>query len=336
MAESTPVTVLTGFLGAGKTTLLNHLLRQPEMANTAVLVNEFGEIGLDHLLVEKLDADTVLLNAGCLCCTVRDDLSRVLRALLPRARRDEIQRIVIETTGLADPAPILATLMRDPVAAGAYRLDGIVTLVDAVHGAAQLDAQVEAVRQVAVADRIVLSKTDLADVADLRQRLHRLNPGAPILVASHGVLDAAALLHAGLFDPDSKTPDVRGWLDAEAYADTHTHEHHDRNRHDARIAAFCLTFDRPLHWQGIATWLDMLIATRGESLLRIKGILNLVGQERPVAIHGVQHLLHPPARLAGWPPGDPRSSRLVFITRDLPRDVIEAGLRAFDEAAAAA
>jgi len=342
---ATPVTVLTGFLGAGKTTLLNHLLRQPEMANTAVLVNEFGEIGLDHLLVEKLDENTVLLNAGCLCCTVRGDLSRVLRELLARARRDEIRRIVIETTGLADPAPILATLMRDPVAASAYRLDGIVTVVDAVNGAAQLDAQAEAVRQAAVADRIVLSKTDLADGADLRERLHRLNPGAPILVASHGVLDAAALLHAGLFDPDSKIPDVRGWLDAEAYADTHTHppgqapggmEHHDRNRHDARIAAFCLTFDQPLHWQGIATWLDMLVATRGESLLRIKGILNLVGQQRPVAIHGVQHLLHPPALLAAWPEGDPRWSRLVFITRDLPRDVIEEGLHAFNDAAAAA
>jgi len=336
MAETTPVTVLTGFLGAGKTTLLNHLLRQPEMANTAVLVNEFGEIGIDHLLVEKLDENTVLLNAGCLCCTVRGDLSRALRELLPRARRDEIRRIVIETTGLADPAPILATLMSDPVAASAYRLDGIVTVVDAVNGAAQLDAQAEAVRQVAVADRIVLSKTDLADVENLRERLHRLNPGAPILVASHGALDPDKLLHAGLFDPGSKIPDVRSWLDAEVYVDTHTHHHHDPNHHDARIAAFCLTFDQPLHWQGIATWLDMLIATRGESLLRIKGILNLVGQVRPVAIHGVQHLFHPPTLLAAWPEGDPRTSRLVFITRDLPRDVIEEGLRAFNDAAAAA
>src|SRR5271157_2124622 len=331
MAETTPVTVLTGFLGAGKTTLLNHLLCQPALAGTAVLVNEFGEIGLDHLLVEKLDDNTVLLNAGCLCCTVRGDLAHALADLLPRARRDEIRRIVIETTGLADPAPILATLMSDPVAASAYRLDGIVTVVDAVNGAAQLDAQAEAVRQVAVADRIVLSKTDLADVENSRERLHRLNPGAPILVASHGALDPDKLLHAGLFDPGSKIPDVRSWLDAEVYVDTHTHHHHDPNRHDARIAAFCLTFDQPLHWQGIATWLDMLIATRGESLLRIKGILNLVGQVRPVAIHGVQHLFHPPTLLAAWPEGDPRTSRLVFITRDLPRDVIEEGLRAFND-----
>ena len=180
MAETTPVTVLTGFLGAGKTTLLNHLLRQPELARTAVLVNEFGEIGLDHLLVEKLDDSTVLLNAGCLCCTVRGDLARVLREMLPRARRDDISRIVIETTGLADPVPILATLMTDPVAASAYRLDGIVTVVDAVNGMAHLDAQEEAVRQVAVADRIVISKTDLADPAPLRDRLQALNPGAPV------------------------------------------------------------------------------------------------------------------------------------------------------------
>ena len=341
--DTAPVTVLTGFLGAGKTTLLNHLLRQPALAGTAVLVNEFGEIGIDHLLVEKLDENTVLLNAGCLCCTVRGDLSRAMADLLPRITAGAVKRVVIETTGLADPAPILATLMSDAIVARAYRLDGIVTVVDAVNGMAHLDAQPEAVRQVAVADRIVLSKTDLVDATALRERLHRLNPGAPLLTATHGEVDAATLLHAGLFDPDSKIPDVRGWLDAEAYAiaphdhaSDHAagHVHHDPNRHDARIAAFCLTFDQPLHWQGVATWLDMLIATRGESLLRIKGILNIVGQDRPVVIHGVQHLFHPPTLLAAWPDADPQTSRLVFITRDLPRDVIEEGLRAFNDAAA--
>jgi G3E family GTPase len=333
MAEVTPVTVLTGFLGAGKTTLLNHLLRQPALAGTAVLVNEFGEIGLDHLLVEKIDADTVLLNAGCLCCTVRGDLARALRTMLPRARRDEVSRVVIETTGLADPAPILATLIGDPVAASAYRLDGVVTVVDAVHGDGQLDRQPEAVRQVAVADRLVLTKTDLADPGPLRARLAHLNPGAPVLEAAFGVLDPADVLAAGPFDPATKHPDVKAWLDAEAFAAAEHDHHHDRNRHDAHIAAFCITLDEPLHWQAIGTWLEVLLATQGERLLRVKGILNLQGQDRPVAIHGVQHLMHPPTLLAAWPPGDPRTSRLVFITRDLPRAAIEDGLRAFAAAA---
>ena len=373
MAETTPITVLTGFLGAGKTTLLNHLLRQPALARTAVLVNEFGEIGLDHLLVETLDENTVLLNAGCLCCTVRGDLARVLREMLPRARRDEISRIIIETTGLADPAPILATLMTDPVAASAYRLDGVVTLVDAVNGGRHLDTQDEAVRQVAVADRLVISKADLADPTALRQRLHRLNPGAPIIESRLGAIDPAEILDAGLFDAAGKIPDVRRWLDAEAFADAdrhgrdhhahaaqgnvhsggghsgsghsgnvhsghdhqgHDHQHaHDPNRHDARITAFCTVLEKPLHWQGIGVWLEMLIATQGDKLLRIKGILNLEGQDRPVAIHGVQHLMHPPALLSAWPEGDPRTSRLVFITRDLPRSVIEDGLLAFEAAA---
>ncbi len=331
MAETTPVTVLTGFLGAGKTTLLNHLLRQPAMARTAVLVNEFGEIGLDHLLVEKLDDSTVLLNAGCLCCTVRGDLARVLRELLPRARRDEISRIIIETTGLADPVPILTTLMTDPVAAAAYRLDGIVTVIDAVNGMAHLDGHAEAARQAAVADRIVITKTDLADAAPLCDRLRALNPGARITQARHGVLDPAAVLHAGLFDPARKDPDVRGWLDAAAFADTlnthHHHHHHDPNRHDARICAFCLTFEDPLDATVLAAWLERLVAAHGEHLLRVKGILNLRGHDRPAAIHVVRHLIHPPALLSAWPAGDPRTSRLVFITHDLPRDAVEASLR---------
>ncbi len=325
MAETTPVTVLTGFLGAGKTTVLNHLLRQRELARTAVLVNEFGEIGIDHLLVERIDETTVLLNAGCLCCTVRGDLTRVLREMLPRARRDEISRIVIETTGLAEPVPILATLMTDPVAASSYRLDGVVTVIDAVAGEANLAERPEALRQIAVADRIVVTKTDLADPASLLQRIETINPGAPVIQACQGAIDPASILNAGLFDPARKIPDVAGWLRAEAHA-----HHHD---HDERVTSFCLTFDRPLHWQGVGLWLEMLIRTRGKDLLRIKGILNLAGQDRPVAIHAVQHVLHPPALLPAWPEGDPRTSRIVFITQDLPRAVIEDGLRAFEAAA---
>lgn len=362
-----PVTVLTGFLGSGKTTLLNALVRRPELARTAVLINEFGEVGLDHLLVERVDGDLVLLSSGCLCCTVRGDLVEALGRLAERAEAGEIafDRVVIETTGLADPAPILHTLMAEPGIASRYRLDGIVTTVDAVVGEATLDSQAESVKQAAVADRIVITKADLAGperVARLERRLAALNPGARQITATMGAVEPRDLLNAGLFDPSRKIPDVAAWLNAEAYGGDHHHhhdhdhdhghghghEHHhdghgardtprDVNRHDSRISAFCLTFETPLEWSALATWLEMLIVTRGESLLRVKGILDLVGQERPVAIHGVQHLFHPPARLPAWPKRpdgtDDRRSRLVFIVRDLPRSVIEEGIAAFQKAA---
>lgn len=330
-----PVTLLTGFLGAGKTTLLNRLLRQEAMAQTAVLINEFGEIGLDHLLVERLDDDAILLAAGCLCCTIRGDLSRALRDLAERPQ--EIRRVVIETTGLADPAPILQTLMSDPWLLRQYRLDGVVTLVDAVHGMATLDAQPEAVRQAAVADRIVLTKTDLAapDVVEaLRERLSALNPIAPVLSAVSGGIDAAALVDAGPFSADGKMPDIDGWIAAAGHHHHH-HHHHDVNRHDARIRAVALRFAEPLPWEGLASYLEMLAVTQGQHVLRMKAILNLKDQPGPVVMHGVQHSFHPPQLLPAWPEGDDRSSRIVFILRDLEPRVVEHGLRAFLEAAPA-
>ena len=338
-----PVTVLTGFLGAGKTTLLNRLLKHPDLADTAVLINEFGEIGLDHLLVERLDGDTVLLNAGCLCCTVRGDLLRTLEGLAARIEAGQpCRRIVIETTGLADPAPILQTLMAYPFTARRFRLDGVVTLVDAANGAATLDAQPEAVRQAAVADRLVLTKADIAGAeatSALVARLGALNPGAPLRLVTQGEVEPAFLLHAGPYDPAARPAEVQRWIDAEAWA-RHDHghghghrHHHDPNRHDARIQAFCLTFDAPLPLAGLATWLEMMVATRGESLLRVKGLLNLQGEDRPVVLHAVQHVFHPTVQLAGWPDGDDRRSRIVFILRDLPRAAVEDSLRAFLAAA---
>jgi G3E family GTPase len=341
--DTVPITVLTGFLGVGKTTLLNRLLKQAGMEHTAVLINEFGEIGLDHLLVETLDENTVLLNAGCLCCTVRGDLVRALRDL--RDRMDGgllIRRVMIETTGLADPAPILHTLMADVLVLGCFRFDGVVTLVDAVNGTRTLDEQPEAMKQVAVADRMVLTKADLASLPQIRvleDRLRALNPGAVLLKVARGEIAAEALLDIGPFSISGKLPAVGHWLNAEAYAaqpDHHQHGHHHRhdpNRHDTRIHSFCLTFDQPLHWNGFATYLDMLTATRGESLLRIKGILNLVGQDRPLVVHGVQHVFHEPILLPQWPVGDDRRSRLVFIVRDMTRDDVERGLLAFETSA---
>jgi G3E family GTPase len=336
MSAPIPMTVLTGFLGAGKTTLLNALLKRPELAHTAVLINEFGAIGLDHLLVERLDGDTVLLNAGCLCCTVRGDLLAALDGLWERVLAGQaIARVVVETTGLADPAPILHTLMSDPRMAQRFVLDGVVTLVDAATGAATLDTQVEALRQAAVADRIVLTKTDLVPAeaaAALVARLRALNPVAPILLAVAGAVEPAALLAAGPYDPSVKAPDVAAWIGAAA-PHGHHHHQHDPNRHDPRIQALCLEFDTPLHWEGVASWLEMLAMTRGAAVLRVKGILDLVGEDRPVVVHGVQHLFHPPRRLDAWPADAPRRSRLVFVLRDLDPSVVREGLAAFLRAA---
>lgn len=343
MPERIPVTVLTGFLGSGKTTLLNRLLKHPLASHTAILINEFGEVGLDHLLVEHLDDDTVLLNAGCLCCTIRGDLVRALAGLQDRmAQGHSIARVVIETTGLADPAPILQTLMADTLVLGQFVLDGVVATVDAVNGIATLDAQFEAVRQAAVADRLFVTKTDIAPpeiVGALEARLRALNPGAPLHRAHQGCVDPALVLSAGPYDPSARPEAVLQWLNGAAHLLGHTHHHHDghahhqhahdSNRHDARIHSFCLTFDQPLPLTALATWLDMITSTRGDSLLRVKGLLNLIGEDRPVVLHAVQHVFHPTVQLAAWPEGDDRRSRIVFIVRDLPRSAIEDSLTAF-------
>lgn len=367
-----PISVLTGFLGSGKTTLLSRLIRDPRMARTAVIINEFGEVGLDHLLVAKADENTVLMDSGCLCCTIRSDLADTLRDLYLRRLRDEVppfDRVVIETTGLADPAPILHTLMTDPVVAARFRLDGVVTTVDAVHGMDQLDRQEESLKQAAVADRLVLTKTDIAapaEVARLKARLKALNPAALQVDAQQAVTAAGdtlpvLLFDAGLYNPATKSLDVQAWLRAEAYeppahghdhhdcdhdhghcahdhhhgheghghhhghghnGHDHGHEGHDPNRHDAGIAAFCMTLDEPVAWDGLVTFLETLAQMRGPDILRVKGLLNVRESRHPIVIHGVQHLFHPPVELPEWPTDDHRS-RIVFITRDVSRAVIE-------------
>lgn len=328
----TPVNLITGFLGSGKTTLLQRLLADPALADTAVLINEFGEVGLDHLLLERIDDRMVLLQSGCLCCTIRGELAEAMRDLHSRRARGAIppfRRLVIESTGLADPFPVLTTIHADPVLKHHFRLGQIVTTVDAVNGAGHLDRQPESVKQVAVADALVLTKTDLApDSADLQARLRQLNPAAPLLRAAEDALDAQALLAGDVFDLSEKSDAARAWFAAEAIAAPHHHHRHDPNRHGADIRAFALTPDRPLDWTVFGIWLTMLLNRHGEQVLRVKGILDVAGADRPVAIHGVQHLIHPPTHLRAWPDGA-RRSRIVFIVRGLDPAAIEASLAAF-------
>ncbi len=322
-----PVSLLTGFLGSGKTTVLNAWLRDPDLADAAVIVNEFGEVGIDHALIAASNDNTIELSTGCLCCTVRGDLVETLRELAEKRARGEIRafdRVLIETTGLADPAPVIQALITFPVAR-TFRLSRVVAVVDAVQGMATLDRHPEAVKQAAVADLLVLSKTDLdpRGLSDLEQRLRTLNPAAAQRHASIDRAPAATVLRGvDVYDPAVRPEQVREWLAAEESPPGETTGdhggHHDPNRHDAAIGSFTLTFEEPLHWEHVATWLDALVIAHGEDLLRVKGILHVVGEERPVVVQAVQRLFHPPAHLPVWPEGTPRS-RIVFITRNLGR-----------------
>jgi G3E family GTPase len=337
-----PVSVLTGFLGSGKTSLLNALLKERALADTAVILNEFGEIGLDHLLVETADEGILELSSGCLCCTIRGDLINTLEGLLRKRDNGRIKpfnRVVIETTGLADPAPVLHTIMAHPYLVLRYRLDGVIATVDAVNGAASLDAHEESVKQAAVADRIVLTKTDLLEGAagkamlkKLMARLSNLNPAAPILDAAKGEATSEKLFNAGLYNPATKHPDVARWLRDEAYesgyAHGHDHAQHDVNRHDDHIRAFTVAIDEAVSLSALEMFLDLLRGMHGPNLLRLKGVVRLKDDpEHPLVVHGVQHVFHPPVRLDAWPDAD-RRTRLVLITRDVERDKVASLLEA--------
>jgi G3E family GTPase len=325
--------VLTGFLGSGKTTLLSHLLHQPEFSRTAVIINEFGEIGLDHDLVAASEESVIELQTGCLCCKMRNDLATTLHELL--RRRDEgsitpFTRVVIETSGLADPAPILQTLMTDPTIAGRVVLGGVVTAVDAVNGADTLNREEISVKQVAVADRLVLTKTDLAGPAHLplAGRLEALNPTAPLLAAQRGQIDPACLFDGRLYDPHTKAFDVQSWLRAEAISNEHAHQRHD-------VDAYAIVRRAPIRAVTLTLFLETLCEHCGADLLRLKGIVNIAeSPNQPAVIHGVQHVFHSPSWLASWP-SDDRRSRIVFITRGVPRAWVEALLEALDAEVAA-
>jgi G3E family GTPase len=309
-AEATPVALVTGFLGSGKTTLLSRLLGHPDLGETAVIVNELGEVAIDHHLLRRVDERTVLLKSGCVCCSLRGDLADELRDLLGRRERGEVppfRRVVVETTGLADPAPILYTLLSEPVVKHHYRLERVIATVDAVHG---LRAP-ESVKQAAAADRLVVTKTDLADAGELAKRLARLNPTAEVIVASFGEVEPALLFGGAEWDP-RELPN-------------------GGHSHDGDVRACCLFLDEELDWGAFGVWLTMLLQSRGDDLLRVKGLLN-VGGPGPLLLNGVQHVVHPPEHLDAWPDGD-RRSRIVFIGRGIDPDALRPSLVAFNAAA---
>jgi G3E family GTPase len=336
----TPVSILTGFLGSGKTTLLNQLLADPSFNETAVLINEFGAVPIDHLLVrESSEAMTVLAN-GCICCSVAGDMVTALRDLYFKRANGEVphfKRVVIETTGLADPAPIMHTLIEMPLVAARYSLAGVITTVDAVHGDGQLDQHFESVKQAAMADRLVITKTDSASRAQvdaLRARLAALNPGARMVEALHGKVDAERLFDSGLYQPGAKSPDVNNWLAAEKFRPIQAANRSLMSkpaapaRHDERIRAFAVIWETPVVWHSLVDALEMLTGLCGDKLLRIKGIINVEGEDKPRAIHAVQHTLYPVARLPAWPDTD-RRTRIVFITRDLDEGFVRDTLATF-------
>jgi G3E family GTPase len=349
-----PVTILTGFLGAGKSTLLNRILKDPAMNDAAVIINEFGDVGIDHLLVESSGDSIIELSDGCLCCTVRGELVDTLANLMDAVqtgRVKPVRRVVIETTGLADPAPVMQAIMGNPIIATNFELDGVVTVVDAVNGLRTLDNHEEAVKQVAVADRLIVSKKSMASpdtLVGLESRLNALNPRAALMDADDRASGTSATLVNGLYDPATKIADVNRWLrdeDAHDVHHHHAHDHHggghhhhhhdhqdphDVNRHDASIRSFSIVEDKPIDAMALDMFVDLLRSAHGEKLLRMKAIVAMSDRpDRPLVLHGVQSIFHPPTRLPAWPDPADRRTRMVLITKDLPEAFVKELFDAF-------
>ena len=328
--EQTPINIITGFLGSGKTTLLKGLLAAPDLSDTAVLINEFGAVGLDQELVQNVAEGTLLLDNGCVCCAIRGDLQVALRDLLSQRQAGVIpnfRRVVIETSGLADPAPIAYTLLAEPILQHHFRLGGIITTVDAVNSASQLQRFPESVKQVAMADRLIITKTDLSNpehLANLHGTLRRLNKSAPIIETEDGQRHAVTLLTDDLYDPAGRSREVEQWLGAEVGEEALVHDHADH------VHSFALTYDTPLDWTAFGVWMTMLLHRHGDNVLRIKGLLNVAGVPTPVLINGVQHIVHPPSHLPSWP-NENRQSRIIFIVREMDQRLIESSLATFNK-----
>lgn len=337
----TPVVLLTGFLGSGKTTLLQRLLQDPSMAGAAVLINEFGEVGLDHHLLDRIDDNVVLLKSGCICCTVRGEVAEALGNLDSLRARGEIafDRVVIETTGLADPYPVLQTLTAHPVLRSHFTNGGVLTTVDAVNARLQVEHRAEAVRQIAAADRIVLTKTDLAEPGQdqaLRDRLARINPAARIVNSEAPVAEILGGFGPAAFAEGLVGREAHGHIcGPDCGHESHNHAHHHHASHAAHhhddvlgVTSFSLVIEDEINWTMFGTWLTLLLHKHGDRIFRVKGILALEGEDRPIAIHGVQHLVHAPTHMTHWPDG-PRQSRIVFILEGLSPEQIRRSFAAF-------
>ncbi|WP_416064835.1 CobW family GTP-binding protein [Rhizobium sp. ZK1] len=353
-SDKIPVTILTGFLGAGKSTLLNRILKDPAMKDAAVIINEFGDVGIDHLLVESSGDSIIELSDGCLCCTVRGELVDTLANLMDAVqtgRVKPVRRVVIETTGLADPAPVMQAIMGNPIIAQNFELDGVVTVIDAVNGLQTLDNYEEARKQAAVADRLIVSKKSIAGDTDaLMARLRGLNPRASLMDAGSEEAGTAHVLINGLYDPATKIADVRRWLhdedehEHEGHHHPHDHDHghhhhhhghghqdpHDVNRHDASIRSFSIIEEKAIDPMALEMFIDLLRSAHGEKLLRMKAIIATSDRpERPLVLHGVQSIFHPPVRLAAWPDPEDRRTRMVLITKDLQEAFVKDLFEAF-------
>ena len=323
-----PVTVITGFLGSGKTTLLSSILKKKEMQKTAVIINEFGEIGLDHALIEHTDENIVELQSGCICCTIQGDLNKTLIDLFDKMMNGKVSsfnRVLIETTGLANPVPIIHTLMSSIELIRIYSLDGVITVVDSINGEKTLDLHEESLKQLALAEKIILSKTDIVDKDEINSLIYRIkeiNPVSQIVFSKFGNIPLEEIFGLGAYDPYKKSEDVKKWLAAEKYKDKKHHHHHDVNRHNENIRAFSMMSEKPVNMIAFSFFRDMITAALGANLLRMKGIVNIAGEERPAVIHGVQHIFHPVQWLEKWPDND-RRTKLVFITQNIKKEQIE-------------
>ena len=321
MDKRIPVTLLTGFLGSGKTTLLNHLLSQPQMKDSAVIINELGTTGLDHILATQVDSEqiadnTVLLSSGCVCCTLKNELADTMRDLFFKRALQAIpqfNRIVIETTGMADPGPILGNLLNEPVIESVFRLDAVVVTIDSEYGLEQLESHVEARKQAAVADVLLLTKTDLASteqLAELKEKLIAINPGATQHKVQHGDIEPDFIIDVGLFDPAGKRAEPQRWLRAPLKPTSMLKTQHEE------IASFTVTLPNPINWRDLKPVILKLCQTFGTDLLRLKGIIHAADLEHPIAIHAVHFTPYPPTLLEDWTEENPEN-RIVIIGKNL-------------------